>query len=73
MCTDAAAHGDVSQRGGQVRFADSDRSQDQGPVRGVEESQAGEFVPQLLVETDRCGGVPAFQAHALVEAGGTGA
>ena len=44
-----------------------------GAVRCVEEAQCGEFVPLLLVEADRRGGVPRFQAHAGIEAGGAGA
>ena len=40
---------------------------------GVDEPQAAELVPQLLVEPDRGAGVPGVQAHGGVEAGGAGA
>jgi hypothetical protein len=38
----------------------------------VEEPERGQLVPQVLVEVDRCGGVPGVQPHAGVQAGGAG-
>ena len=48
----APPHGDVPERGGQMRLADADRPEHQGPVGGVEEAQGDQFVPQLLVVAD---------------------
>ena len=70
---DAAAHGDVPQCGGQVGLAYSDRAEQQGAVRAVEEAQRDQFVPQVLVEADRGAGIPGVQPHAGVQAGGAGA
>ena len=54
-------------------LADPDRAEDQGAVRAVEEPQAGQLVPQLLVVADGGGVVPGVQPHAGVEPGGAGA
>src|SRR5262249_19669123 len=52
---------------------DADRAEDEGAVGAVEEAQAGQLVPQLLVVADRGGLVPGVQPHAGVEPGGAGA
>ena len=70
---EAAADGDVAERGGQVGLADADGTQYQGPVGGFGEPQADQFVPQLLVVADGGGGVPGVQPHVGVQAGGAGA
>src|SRR6266567_2833687 len=54
----APPDGDVPQRAGQVGLADPDRAQDQSPVGAVEEPQAGQLVPQLVVVADGGGLVP---------------
>jgi hypothetical protein len=41
----------------------SDRAQQQRPVGALEEAQAGELGPELLVVADGGGGVPGVQAH----------
>ena len=70
---EAAADGDVAQRGGQVGLADPDGPQDQSPVGGFGEPQADQLVPQLLVVADGGGRVPGVQPHVGVEPGGAGA
>jgi hypothetical protein len=45
----------------------------QRAVGAVEEAQAGELGPVLLVVAHRRGGVPGVEAHARVQAGGPGA
>ena len=52
-------------RGGE-RFADSDRSDDQGVLAGVNEPEAGEFVEEVLVVGAVRGGVPVLEAHPLI-------
>src|SRR5215510_8702748 len=69
----SAADGDVPQRGGHVGLPDADRAEDEGAVRAVEEPQAGQFVPQVLVVADGGGLVPGVEPHAGVEPGGAGA
>ena len=70
---EAAADGDVAQRGGQVGLADPDGPQYQSPVGGFGEPQADQLVPQLLVVADGGGGVPGVDAHVGAEPGGAGA
>ena len=70
---DPAAHGDVAERGGQVRFADTDGPENHGAVWAVEEPQAGQLVPQGVVVADGGGVVPGVEAHAGVQPGGVGA
>jgi hypothetical protein len=41
----AAAHGDVAEGGGQMRFPDAHRPQNTSPVGSVEEPQAGQLGP----------------------------
>ena len=43
----AAAHGDVSEGGGEERLADPDGSHDQHVVGGVDEAERAQLVPEL--------------------------
>ena len=70
---EAAAHGGVTEGGGQEGLADTDGAHDHGVVAGLDEAQRAQLVPHLVVIGDLGGVVPAVQGHLRVETGGPGA
>ncbi len=67
------ADGDVAQAAGQHGLAHADRAQDEDVGRLLQEAQAAQLVPELVVEAHGGGLVPRLQAHGRVEVGGAGA
>lgn len=68
----AAAHGYVSEGGGEERLADADWSHDDRVVGGLDEPQRAQLVEDRPVVGDRSGVIPTGQGHGRVEAGGAG-